>query len=322
MLRIHFAGEDLGRTRLATGPDPMWDVLLSLHKLADRDGAMLFDPWRRRVRDELPPSAHWLLGIAPPRGYSPDFLTPGAASLDEGLDLVGSTPPPRIRADLTTLAAQRPLRADATALAEGSRSALRRLTDAIRCYHHVAVAPLARRVRPHVQADLAERGRTLLHTGVEKTLADLHPRARWQPPVLELPYAADHDLHLEGRGLLLVPSFFCWKGPITLKEPGARPVLVFPIERDRAWAAVQATAPSSRSLTALLGRTRAVILAVLATEACTTTQLAQRTGVSIATASQHASVLRNAGLITTCRVGARVIHAATPSATTLLDGAQ
>ncbi|MFG2311523.1 winged helix-turn-helix domain-containing protein [Streptomyces sp. NPDC048566] len=48
--------------------------------------------------------------------------------------------------------------------------------------------------------------------------------------------------------------------------------------------------------------------------------LADRAGVSAATASEHAGVLRAAGLITTVRDGSRVVHALTPLGEALLGG--
>jgi hypothetical protein len=40
--------------------------------------------------------------------------------------------------------------------------------------------------------------------------------------------------------------------------------------------------------------------------------LARRTGVSLASASQHAAVLRSAGLVATRRTGPAVLHTGTP----------
>ena len=33
-LRLHFTAEDLLRTRVLTAPDPMWEIVLSLHHLS------------------------------------------------------------------------------------------------------------------------------------------------------------------------------------------------------------------------------------------------------------------------------------------------
>ncbi|MCO6006224.1 winged helix-turn-helix domain-containing protein [Actinoallomurus purpureus] len=321
MLRVHFTGEDLSRTLLSAGPDPLWDVLLSLHQLPGHDGALTFGPWRRQVRAELPPSLRWLGGLAPPRGYSPDFLTPGADGLEHGLDLIASTPLRVIRQDLRILAVQQRSRAPARGLADGSAAAMRGLVDALRRYHQVALAPFTRRIERSVRTDVAARGRTLQHAGIEGLFVGLHHQARWRPPVLELPYPVDRDVRLEGRGLRLVPSFFCWKYPIVLRDPERTPVLVFPLERDFAWSVVDLRSASPRSLEALLGRTRASILSTVATRACSTSELAARVGVSKSMASQHATVLRDAGLITTHRIGRQVMHSSTAAADTLLESA-
>jgi DNA-binding transcriptional ArsR family regulator len=53
-------------------------------------------------------------------------------------------------------------------------------------------------------------------------------------------------------------------------------------------------------------------------DGCTTTELAARVGVSVAAASQHATVLREAGLITTRRQGSAVLHSLTPLGVELL----
>ncbi|WP_433472335.1 MarR family transcriptional regulator [Spirillospora sp. CA-142024] len=326
MLRIHFTGEDLGRTRLATGPEPMWELLLSLHKLTDAEGRMVFDCWRRRVRPVggagLPASTRWLAHLAPPVGYSPDFLTPArqAGDLGTGLDLVLATPRRRIRHDLTTLAAQQPLRGPVADLADGSRRALHRLGQALRDYHTHALAPFWNRIRTCVQADLTVRGKTFLHAGIEAVLTDLHPAARWEPPVLKLPYSRDHDIHLDGRGVRLLPSFFCWGRPFTFHDPGLPPVIAFPVEHDLDWLTPPARRDPRHPLAALLGRTRTTVLTALAAHGgCTTTELAHRTGISLASASQHTGVLRDAGLITTVRRGAHVVHTLQPAGTSLIN---
>jgi DNA-binding transcriptional ArsR family regulator len=67
------------------------------------------------------------------------------------------------------------------------------------------------------------------------------------------------------------------------------------------------SAPMSDPLGSLLGSTRAVALEA-AVSGCTTTELAKRCNISPAAASHQATVLREAGLITTRRAGASVRH--------------
>ncbi|CAM5243118.1 hypothetical protein SMICM304S_07027 [Streptomyces microflavus] len=45
MLRIHFTDADLARTRIATAPDPVWEIAVSLHRLQSRKGR-----WRTGFR--------------------------------------------------------------------------------------------------------------------------------------------------------------------------------------------------------------------------------------------------------------------------------
>jgi hypothetical protein len=81
VLRIHFTAEDLARTRLATGLDPMWEVVLGQFRLR-RPEALPFRRWARDVRGlpALPRQAVELLrAVLPPGRYFPDFLTPPEA---------------------------------------------------------------------------------------------------------------------------------------------------------------------------------------------------------------------------------------------------
>ena len=68
-----------------------------------------------------------------------------------------------------------------------------------------------------------------------------------------------------------------------------------------------------------MGRTRAAALTAIA-GGCTTSALARRVGISNAGASQHTSVLRRSGLITTVRDGSSVVHDLTPLGRSLLAG--
>ena len=67
---------------------------------------------------------------------------------------------------------------------------------------------------------------------------------------------------------------------------------------------------SSPALARLIGRTRAAVLFAARTRP-TTSELAQRVGISAASASEHATVLREAGLITTHRHRNTVRHTLT-----------
>ncbi|MFB9239734.1 winged helix-turn-helix domain-containing protein [Plantactinospora siamensis] len=331
MLRIHFSSEDVARTRVAAAADPLWELVLSLHLLQSRNPDPAVVSWRREVteglrRDRAAARFRLLFALNPPRGYFPDFLTPQESrqSVEAGLDAVRSTPVPRLHRDLTVLAADNRLPSPATALARGEPEALRQLTASMEHYRALAITPYWPRVASAVEADRGRRARALLDGGTDALLESLRPVARWRPGVLEVPdYPADRELHLRGRGLLLVPSFFCSRAPVALLDPTLPPVLVYPV--DRLGGLVPPAGPGAaggvdpamagaggrEALAALLGRTRASVLAVI-DEGCSTGEVARRLRISPAAASQHASVLRNAGLLVSHRDRNTVLHTLTP----------
>ncbi|MEV1055024.1 winged helix-turn-helix domain-containing protein [Streptomyces sp. NPDC049887] len=321
MLRIHFTGEDLARVRMAARPDVLWEAILSFHRLRDRRGATVFGEWRTETRARLNGETRLLAALVPQRGYFPDFLTPPEAleGLEEGLEAVRATPVRRLGAELALLAAERPhsvLTGRLAGLAEGADGPMDRLVGALRSYHRSAIEPYWPHVQAAVEADRAVRGRALLDGGADELLASLPPMLRWRAPVLEADYPVDRELRLEGRGLLLQPSYFCRGTPVVRRDPDLPPVLVYPVthtgspvtwERD------------GLSLGRLVGHTRSAVLQSIGS-GCTTSELARRAGVSLASASQHACVLREAGLVVTLRNGNAVLHTMTPLGTALLRG--
>ncbi|MGC4938562.1 ArsR/SmtB family transcription factor [Kribbella sp. DT2] len=326
MLRIHFTGQDLRRITVAAGPASMWELLLSLHMVQHRDGRLVFGDWRRDVRAKVAPDQlRLLLELAPASGYSPDFLTPAEppAGFEAALQTVLSTPRQSLRQQLSMISGRRPPSTWIQALANGEPRALRRLDDAIRAYHEAAIAPYWSSIGMLVAADQARRGRTLVSHGVDDLLSSLHPRVRWEPPELQVLGMRDRHLQLEGRGIHLQPSAFCWQVPTKLRDPRLPPILVYPVDHTPGilgpglGGAVQAADP----LSVLLGVTRATALEATFS-GCTTTQMAELCQVSLASASHQAGVLRSAGLITTRRTGSSVRHEITERGLCLLSARQ
>jgi DNA-binding transcriptional ArsR family regulator len=335
LLRIFFSSDDLARTRVAPGADPVWELVLSLHLLQGRTHDPVMAGWKRDVadnlrRDTVTGQLRLLFALNPPRGYFPDFLTPddSRAGLDVGLDAIRSTPRARLRRDLTVLAADNALPGSAAALARGEPDALHHLTGSMELYQEAAISPYWTRIQTAVEADRSRRARALLDGGTEGMLASLRPAMRWDAGVLEVPsYPVTRELRLDGRGMLLVPSFFCARTPVTLLDPALPPVLVYPVERlgglpttaDGTSSTATPERESSReALAALLGRTRANVLEVV-DAGCSTGEIARRLSISPAAASQHTAVLRNAGLIVTRRDRNTVMHTLTPLGRAMLD---
>ncbi|ROQ59700.1 helix-turn-helix protein [Streptomyces sp. 840.1] len=326
MLRVHFTAEDLGRVRVAPGPDFLWEISNSVQTLQRRDGEREFGVWRRWVRPRLSASPRLLSSLLPPRGYSPDFLTPTTgdrATLHAAVDTLMSTPRPRLRTDLTQLAATLRLPGWVSSLAGGDTETLRQLGEALRTYQLEALAPYWQRVHAHIDADRALRLRSLLDGGTEGLLAGLGPQFRWRPPVLEATYPVDQQLRLRGRGLVLQPSFFCWPTPITLADGDLPPVLVYPIHHAADWAGPAPGLPARGAgpLGPLLGHTRAGLLRATRT-GCSTVEAARLLDVTHPAVSQHLNVLRAAGLVATVRKAGRSIHVATAEGRALLAVAE
>ncbi|MGI5348128.1 ArsR/SmtB family transcription factor [Streptomyces sp. CA-250714] len=307
MLRLHFAAGDLARTRVADGPDPLWESVLSLHRLRDTRPDAVLSEWRGQVwRDSTEPLRR-LLPLVPARGYFPDFLTPaaGAAGFEEGVEAVLATPRSQLRTQVGVLARSAPPLSDwASAVGEGGARALGRLGDALRDYRDLALEPWWPRIVSQVEADRMGRCRTQWLHGTEEMLRTFEPVIRWRPPVLETDYPATVEIHLEGRGLLLIPSYFCRRTPVALADPELPPVLVYPARRP------EGQDVSPEHLARLLGHTRAAVLQSLL-GGCSTSELARRAGVSLSSASEHAAVLRGAGLVSSSRRRNTVRHALT-----------
>ncbi|WP_409495299.1 ArsR/SmtB family transcription factor [Amycolatopsis sp. cmx-11-12] len=314
-LRMVFDREDLQRIRIAETPDPMWELVLSSHRLRDPRPSS----WRQRVQLNARQDEHsaralkTLFTLVPPKGDFPDFLTPAVqpGSLESGCEAVACTPRRRLRADLRTVftggAPQWVKR-----LADGDREQVHRVVGALRDAYDLVIAPICHSVRETVAADRAERVRTLSGEGAGALVSGIPGVRGWDGEVLEIAYPAARTVRLDGRGLTLVPSHFCSGKPVTLIDPALPPVLIYSTGRP-------ATVPAATTpaLVALLGRTRAESLGALRVPR-TTSKLASCLGTSIGTASKQAAVLREAGLVTSVRQGGAILHHLTRLGTALL----
>ncbi|WP_328524328.1 hypothetical protein [Kribbella sp. NBC_00359] len=141
-----------------------------------------------------------------------------------------------------------------------------------------------------IDRDVKQHSDTVTTGGFETLAETLHPALQWRPPVLHVDMRhIDRDLDLRGRGIRLVPSFFCWRHPIMPADPEVPPVLVYPVHHDPAWSArAEPCADQERAVADLLGRTRAAVLRSISAGACSTSELAARAGISLASASEHA----------------------------------
>ncbi|GIH03852.1 transcriptional regulator [Rhizocola hellebori] len=324
MLRIVFTSEDLARLKVRTTPDPLWDLVLSIHMLRGQPGDLLFRDWRRRtaaaLRVGLGPGGRLLSDLIPTMGYFPDFLNPAAAEhgLAHGLETIRSTPIKRLRSDLGRMRLPTRTVSDARLLHSGDPVTLGVLTKTMQAYYDMAIVPYLPVLNTATDRDRRIRGEAILGGGVRTLLESLQPLMAYSDGELRIPNHPHQVIHLEGRGLTLVPSYFCVRHPITLFDAELPPVLIYPCTREQGPLLLPNTVPH-RNLAALIGSTRAAILATVGS-GTGTMDLARRLGISPANASEHLSVLRDSGLITSHRVGARVVHEIAGLGVALLEG--
>ncbi|MFI0481453.1 winged helix-turn-helix domain-containing protein [Actinomadura sp. 9N215] len=329
--RFHFTIEDLARVRVAA-PDPVAETLFAFRFLRHRGERGLFQQWSTDVRARLTgrPEAFMLAPLLPPQPLTFDLhtLCGRADSIENAVENLRGRTVEHLSAEVAHAAAMMPLPGWARHIAAADREWLDLLGTAIRGAHEAIVAPYWPQIQARLSAERAGHGRALLDFGVEHMLRNLHPTVRWNSPVLEISSPHDADYRLGGRGMIVIPSVFC--------RPGPTPVLDYSLGEDNPpelWLFVPATGapdallpplpdPSAdgRALALLLGRTRAAVLRAVAAGPVTTSGLAHRVGVSVPAASQHAAVLRDAGLIDTRRTGKAVLHTTTATGDALLDG--
>ncbi|MFF3644531.1 winged helix-turn-helix domain-containing protein [Streptomyces sp. NPDC002564] len=327
--RIHFTAEDLARTRVATTLGVAAETLDSIKRLRAGDSTPAFHRWRTAVGAEsagsLREQAGPLLALMPDRGPQIDMasLAGDATDIDEAVDHLLAAPRALVRLEVEYLDIHPAHRAWAGLLAGGDRAARLELAEALRACHRAAVAPYWQQMHSHLTSVRTDYVHTMAEGGVERLLETVGiPLVRWRPPVLEVRHPCESDIHLRGRGLIIVPTVFSSQqaevlhSPVDEEQP---PVLALPTVGGRAHGSALwiSRGPAERSLEDLMGRTRAAVLAAAA-EGCSTTELARSLGISPATASQHASVLRKAALITTRRDGKAVLHMTTRLGAALL----
>ncbi|MFB9209163.1 helix-turn-helix domain-containing protein [Nonomuraea spiralis] len=311
-LRIVFTGEDLARVRIAGRADMMWEMALSLHILQRPGGVRALSGWRRQARADLAeagllkPVREQLVQLVPLGAYFPDFLTPYESmnGFRQGLDVLTDTPSARVRHEVDQLRRHAPVPATLDDLARGNRRSIRGLARLSERYCQVAFGSRRTDMEDTLGRERARLTRLLTDQGVEAMLASLGPSMRWRPPVLEADYAPGrYEIHLQGRGLTLIPSYFGRFTPVAMADVSLPPVLVFPIPHETP------DPDPDDALPDLLGATRARVLrCIAATTGCTTSELARRTGASLSSASAHAQVLQRAGLVTSTRHANMVIH--------------
>lgn len=164
---------------------------------------------------------------------------------------------------------------------------------------------------------MSQRARTVAAQGAASVLNELHESVTWDEGALNLVKRGCRvTRHGAGPGLVLVPSVFLHGRVLTRATPPDPLQLAYPA---LASGTVWEPRPADRqdALAAVLGRSRARLLAALESPA-STTQLAHRSGLTAAGVSQHLTAMRDAGLVTAHRAGRSVLYARSATAEALV----
>jgi hypothetical protein len=323
--RIHFTADDLERIQVRPTLGPLAETVKAMSLLrCPQQPRTPYRQWRGQVMGRLTPQMTALTALMPPgsKGVDLPMLMGTAATIEQGVQALLAVPREQLLVEMEFTDQVSKLPAAVWAVAETGQARLQLAAAAVAA-HRALVEPYWSRIHACLHAEYVAWRRALAVGGPGRLLASVQSQwVRWRPPVLEVLVPADYDIPLNGRGIALLPSVFVGQIPSLHQVPGdamAMPWLVLPpagnrMEQRQLWGN-----PRSRgaALAALVGRNRAAVLRTL-TEGCSTTELADRVGISLAAASQHASVLRDAGLITTHRQGSAVLHVLTPLGVELL----
>jgi len=300
---------------------PLRETLTAVRLLTQPHRQGYHQPWLRAVApalDELDLTP--LMQVMPRGGYNPDFLMPAppgpTARFADELKLVRRTPHPRVRAELSRCLHEQHgqvLPPPAQGLVDHPVRARNLLADTLDACWTRLIEPWWPRIRDVLTGDIAYRTRQLADGGLAAVLADLHPKIRWQHPtlVIDLPGTGFRDVE---AGLALMPSAFEWPNVGVILDKPWLPTIDYPARGIAALWESRSDPPAA--LARLLGQTRATLLAAL-TEPTSTTALARRCTLPNSTVSEHLTVLRDTGLVTTHRTGRYLQHTRTPLGTQL-----
>ncbi|MEU6255110.1 DUF5937 family protein [Streptomyces sp. NPDC047043] len=322
--RLHFGEDDFLRCRFAVSP--LWETqeVVRMLKRPERQGYHAH--WLRRTgraASSLDLTGLWLL--MPRRGHCPDWLCPPpigpAATFEEEIAAVRASYPEAARADTAKSLADTPGALDSPEgrrwLADPARM-IRELSDAMEEAWRTLVAPDWPRLRTLLEADVSFHSRRLAEVGLGGLLPEISRRFGWHSGTLTVEFRGEHERHLDGQGLVLMPSVFIWPDVVSTFEPPWQPTLAYPARGiGGLWAEPAGRTPDV--LVRLLGRGRAAVLGAL-DEPATTSALAHRLGLAPSSVSAHLTLLRDAGLLTARRYGHQVLYERTPLGIALVSG--
>ncbi|MEV0890000.1 DUF5937 family protein [Promicromonospora sp. NPDC050262] len=298
---------------------PVHEVVSLARLLTEPRRHPVFQPWLRRRRQRLTGLDLSALTVFMADGaYRPDFLDPSPMSseptFDDGLAALLAAPLDQVHAELVDAAARhdddvrRRLLDDPERTRTQAAAAVRRLWKA-------AVEPEWPSMRQALRAEMLDRAVQVNREGLRAVVPRLHPSASAEGDTITIESAVDVGVDCPD-GLILVPSLFITDRVQCTTSDHWSPAICYPATGRYLWSAPV----TPRSLDRLLGVTRSRILAALVTP-LQTSVVADLVSVTKPTASEHLTILRDAGLIDSSRAGRTVTHELTVAGRALLEAA-
>jgi len=317
VLRFVLEADDLLRSRFAVSPLFELDNLLrrlsglSPHRLPAAWSARLTPVYRRlRATTDLD-----VVLALQSRTYGAGFIAPPprslAQSIDDDLATVRATALPDARREIARCLGLRPVDDERILAILRSEDVVEWIAQALETAWHELLAADWLQLRALCERDVVHRAGQLSRSGWAAALDGLHRRVRWRSGAIEVLQHAEHrTVPLDGQGLLLVPSVLVWPQVAAHVDRPWPATLIYPARGIAAlWEAPATAAPGA--LGALVGRTRAVLLAAL-DQPASTTQLARSLGLATGAVGDHLATLHGAGLLTKARSGRSVLYRRTP----------
>jgi hypothetical protein len=310
MITIHLTADDLNNLRFAFSP--LRELSASYWTLMKPALYAIHLPWIHEAFAALEGIELPHIGaLITPDGQFANFLTPTPytprPSFDEELVHLRQTPPNIVQQDVAQLEHKT---ATAYQFLDAPEAALAALVEEIQLYWQRTLAHHWPRIHAVLESDVLYRARQLALHGADQVFNDLHRFIHYEDQTIRVETQREATMRLDGSGLTLVPLIFMWNDLLLPDEarPGV-PVIGYSARGAGLWTH-QAEAPDA-ALTAMLGAGRAGVLVQLTTP-LSTSELAERLGVTPGNISLHIARLREAGLVESQQLGKWVFHRLTP----------
>ncbi|MEV7188773.1 winged helix-turn-helix domain-containing protein [Kitasatospora sp. NPDC093102] len=327
MLHYTATVEDLLRSRFALSP--AFELCGLLRRLDGRNAplpggwAARLAPGFARLRRETALDAVLALQTSssganfvapPPRGLTQTWA--------DDLAAIRATPLSVARAEIDRLGRRATVRDPQVRAVLDSDEVVDLVGDALDRAWNELMAPDWSQLRAICERDVVHRVGVIGERGWREAIEGLDRGLAWSGLSLQVPLHSESAVvDLSGEGLLMVPSVLVWPGVAAFYDEPWPKALVYRARGTSAlWERASPGPDAQATLAALLGRSRARLLAELGTPA-STSQLARSLGMAPGAVGDHLAVLRASGLLARARSGRAVLYRRTTLGDALVEGA-